>query len=202
MTEKKNSDNIPSDKDNELSKESKEPSKENNGSSPEERLIQGYNKMMERMKELFETAEAQARPKILQAIEYAKKTAVDLNELTKDEAQKLGEYIKRDISDAAEYLAESENDLSQWFQFDIKLIENWLWEAFSSVADKTRLELIAFSERLEKDSKYHTGEITGPGTLKCTGCGKITKFQKTGRIPPCGGCHGTEFERNIRPTKM
>lgn len=171
-------------------------------SSTEEKLIHGYNQMMERMKEIFETAEANARPKILQAIEYAKKTAIDLNELTKDEAQKIGDYIKRDITDAAEYLAESENDLGQWVQFDIKLIENWLWESFSSVADKTRLELMAFSERLEQDSKYNTGEITGPGTLKCTNCGKIMKFEKTGRIPPCGGCKNTEFERNIRPTNF
>ena len=163
--------------------------------SSEERLVTGYNEMMEQIKEIFEKAEAAAKPKIMQAIETAKKHAVELNKLTKEEAQKIGEYIRRDISDAAEYLAESENDLSNWFQFDIQLIENWLWEAFSSVADKTRLELLAIAERLEHDSKYHTGEVTGPGTLQCTACGKQMSFKKTGRIPPCGGCRGTEFER-------
>ncbi|THB63918.1 MAG: hypothetical protein D6B27_11355 [Gammaproteobacteria bacterium] len=190
------------DNENHIEKEENSRNTEQTPKSNEEKLIDGYNMMMERMKQLFETAEAHARPKIMQAIEYAKKTAIELNELTKDEAQKIGDYIKRDISDAAEYLAESENDLSQWFQFDIKLIENWLWEAFSSVADKTRLELIAFSEKMEEYSKYHTGEVTGPGTLICTNCGKKVKFEKTGRIPPCGGCKGTEFERSIRPTKM
>lgn len=164
--------------------------------SSEERMVSGYNEMMEQIKKIFEKAEAQTRPKIVQAIETAKKHAVELNKLTQEEAHKIGEFIRRDINDAAEFLAESEDDLSNWFQFDIQLIENWLWEAFSSVADKTRLELMAISERLEHDSKYHTGEVTGPGTLKCAACGKQMSFKKTGRIPPCGGCRGTEFERS------
>lgn len=168
--------------------------------SSEERMVSGYNEMMEQIKKIFEKADAQARPKIIQAIEAAKKHAIELNNLTKEEAHRIGEFIRRDINDAAEFLAESEDDLSNWFQFDIQLIENWLWEAFSSVADKTRLELLAISERLEHDSKYHTGEVTGPGTLKCVACGKQMSFKKTGRIPPCGGCRGTEFERSTKKT--
>ncbi|MES9926605.1 MAG: hypothetical protein ABW158_00685, partial [Candidatus Thiodiazotropha sp. 6PDIVS] len=44
-------------------------------------------------------------------------------------------------------------------------------------------------------SLYHTGEVTGPGTLVCAQCGKEMHFKKTGHIPPCSGCKGTDFQR-------
>ena len=42
---------------------------------------------------------------------------------------------------------------------------------------------------------YHTGEITGPGTLVCDNCGEELHFHKPSRIPPCPKCKGTSFHR-------
>ena len=48
---------------------------------------------------------------------------------------------------------------------------------------------------------YHTGEISGPGTLLCVACGTELHLHKTGRIPPCPKCHATQFKRaNTRDT--
>ena len=68
-------------------------------------------------------------------------------------------------------------------------------DMFAKVADRTRLELDRFADNARAASLYHTGEVTGPGTLVCAGCGKELHFHKAGRIPPCPKCHGTEYRR-------
>lgn len=170
-------------------------------SPAEQRLIDGYNAMMDYMRQLMERlekAEEEARPKVQQMLETAREKTIELNKLTQEEAKKVSEYVKRDIDHAAEFLVNTEKDLAEWLGFDFKLIENWLWEAFQSVADKTRLELMAFKERFGSDTTYKTGEVTGPGALECTECGCVMNFKKTVRIPPCPKCHKTEFKRAIK----
>jgi len=44
-------------------------------------------------------------------------------------------------------------------------------------------------------SKYHSGEITGLGTLECDQCGEKVHFQKPSKIPACAKCNGTVFHR-------
>jgi len=161
-----------------------------------QRLIHAYNRMMEHLKSAFEHIEHEARPALGHLIEVAQQKAVELGELSREEAEKIGIYIQRDIEDAAEYLAGPEaKELSDWFKFDIGLIEERLLELFSSVADKTKLELMVLEERARQAGKYHTGEITGIGTLICTQCGKEIHFHTTGHIPPCPKCHATLFTR-------
>lgn len=152
--------------------------------------------MMERLKSAFEHIEHGARPVLSHFVEAAQQKAVELGELSRDEAEKIGNYLKRDVEDAAEYLAGPEaRELSDWFKFDIDLIEDRLFELFSSVADKTKLELMAWEERARHAGKYHTGEITGIGTLNCIQCGQAIHFHATGHIPPCPSCHATLFSR-------
>lgn len=169
--------------------------------SPEERsrnekLIHGYNRMMERVKHSIDTFEDAVSPKLRQAIEAAQEKAVELGELTREEAAKVGEYLRRDIQGAAEHLAESEDhEFRDWLRFDIELIEDRLLEMFLSVADQAKLDMLQFEEELEEASEYRTGEITGPGTLQCMECGEMLHFHDTGHIPPCPKCHKTLFSR-------
>ncbi|MCP4126955.1 MAG: zinc ribbon-containing protein, partial [Gammaproteobacteria bacterium] len=90
---------------------------------------------------------------------------------------------------------ETGEEFRNWFSFDLELIENRLLEMFANVADRTRVELDALAERAREAAFYHTGEITGPGTLICTECGKALHFHKAGHIPPCSKCHATSFKR-------
>ena len=53
----------------------------------------------------------------------------------------------------------------------------------------------ANAEQAREASFYHTGEVTGPGTLVCAECGKELHFHKAGHIPPCPGCRGTRYRR-------
>ena len=104
--------------------------------------------------------------------------------------------IKRDVEHAAQTLShESDADsLSEWLKFDIDLLENFTFDAFLSIADKTRLEL-AKIEQLAITHKYESGDVTAPGTFICDACGKEIAFKTTSEIPVCPTCQATTFIR-------
>ncbi len=162
----------------------------------DDKLIHGYERMLERVKEFMEKTVEEEAPRLRHAIEHAREKAVELGELTREEAEKIAEYLRRDIEDAAAYLSSDEmQELKDWLRFDIRLIEERLADLFLSVADKATVEFLEFKQQLQSAVRYHTGEITGPGTLECVSCGERLHFHKTSRIPPCPKCHHTVFKR-------
>lgn len=171
------------------------------GSQDDSSLVDAYNQMMARVRDSIETAEANAIPTLQKAIDRAKMQAIHLGEISLEEAEEVGNYIKRDINDAAEYLMETSHEFSEWLMLDIDIIEQKVLELFLSVADKTRIELEQLSQPgcdiapQVNPHEYHTGEVTGPGSLVCTVCGEIIQFTETGCIPQCHKCNGTEFKR-------
>jgi len=155
-----------------------------------------YNRMLKQVRQLLHEAGDEARPKLDWLIDQAREKLGIVEELGREEAEKIGDYLKRDLQDAAEYLAGPEaRELGDWLKLDIDLIEQEALELFTSVADQTKLELLALEERARHADEYHTGEITGIGTLHCSDCGKALHFHKTGHIPPCPECHHTTFKR-------
>lgn len=161
----------------------------------EKKLIAAYDKMTQRVQKLLDDAEEQALPVLQKNIESAKQQAIDLQELTTEEAEKLANYLQRDLHDAAEYLNNTGEEFSTWFQFDIGLIEDRLLEVFAKVADRTSVELSQLAQQARRAQEYHTGEITGIGTLACQNCESLIHFKKTSRIPPCPKCSKTVFVR-------
>ena len=155
------------------------------------RLIDAYNQMMERVREVM-GQEAQA---LREAVDHAEEKAVELGELTREEAERVGDYLIRDVHDAGEYLANSGEELREWFRFDMEKVEAQVLTLFAEVADKTTVELAALAERARRAGERRTGQVTGIGTLKCTACGELLHFEKTGHIPPCPKCHGTSYRR-------
>jgi len=165
----------------------------------DQRLIHAYNRMMERLKNAMEHIEHEARPVLDHFITAAQQKAVELGELSREEAVKVATYLKRDMEEVKDYLTGPEaRELSDWFKFDIGLVEDRVLELFSSVADKTKLELLELERRASRAGEYHTGEITGVGTLVCSQCGEALHFHATGHIPPCPKCHATTFARSRR----
>lgn len=164
----------------------------------EQKLIAAYDKMMERVEHLLDTAEQQALPVLQKNIDKAKHQAIELKEITSEEAEKIGNYLRRDLHDAAEHLESSGKEISSWFSFDLKLVEDRMLDVFVKVADKTRLELAQLAAQAKRAQEYHTGEITSIGTLACQECETLLHFKKTSRIPPCPKCHKTVFIRTRR----
>ncbi|MES9970911.1 MAG: zinc ribbon-containing protein [Candidatus Thiodiazotropha sp.] len=162
---------------------------------PFDRLAAAYDKMLQEVHEAADSAKESALPGLKEYLADAREKLIELGELSREEAEKVSGYIERDMKDAANYLMETGEQLSAWWRFDVQQVENRLFEMFTGVADQTKLELSKLAERANQSSLYHTGEVTGPGTLVCTGCNKEMHFKKTGHIPPCSGCKGTEFKR-------
>jgi Zn finger protein HypA/HybF involved in hydrogenase expression len=156
--------------------------------------VHAYNSMLQRVKGFMEKAEHGAIPKLQQALQFASDKAIEVGELTAEEADKIAKYLQRDIQEAATYLGEHGDELKDWLKLDILLVENKLLEMFSQVVDQTTLELDRLAIEAQM-SEWHTGEVTGIGVLECTQCGEHLHFHKSGHIPPCPKCHGTVFQR-------
>ena len=130
------------------------------------------------------------------ALDIAKDKISEAGNLTKDEINTISDALKRDIESAAHGLPghQDANSLSEWFKFDIDLIENFTLDAFLSLADKTRIELAKLGEQA-KHHQYQSGEVTLPGTFTCDQCGKEIAFKQPSQIPECPACHGLSFTR-------
>ncbi|HRC71929.1 MAG TPA: zinc ribbon-containing protein [Candidatus Competibacter sp.] len=165
------------------------------------RLARAYQQMMERARsrlEEFEQAEKAAFPQLSASIEHAAEKAVELGELTREEARLIGGYLRRDLEDAGYYLATTGRDLKEWMRFDLELIEERLLDFFRRGVDQSRLELSAFGAALLEETQaehYRSGEVTGPGTLRCEQCGERVVFHAPALIEPCPVCEGTGFVR-------
>ncbi len=154
-----------------------------------------YETMLERSATEFHKLEKKTGPALHSFIDAAKKKAVDLQELTVEEADNLADYLKRDLSDAAFYISEQGRELKDWLGFEDSLLAAELKDVFLQAANPTTVEMNELKLELAVNSLYKTGEVTGPGALICDDCGEILHFHKAGRIPPCPSCHKTAFHR-------
>ena len=161
-----------------------------------EKLRQGYEKMLHEMKVKLGELKEQQGPKLQRGLQDVKAKMIEMGEVSEEEAHKIGEYIQRDLHDMGTFLVETKKALGDWFYFDCQLIEDKLWPLLQEVADQTALEWYEFRQKFKLDSEtFRTGEVTGPGSLQCSNCGKEIHFHKVSHIPPCAGCQETEFSR-------
>ncbi|MDD1608068.1 MAG: hypothetical protein CG439_2390 [Methylococcaceae bacterium NSP1-2] len=156
------------------------------------KLIKAYSEFMQHLHETMEDT----LHTFAEALEISKEKTRKTSDLTEAELDKLSSYVQRDIEHAAEGLTdEADNEsLSEWFKFDVELIEKFTLDAFLSVADKTRIELEKIKQLATKHT-YHSGDITFPGTFICDECGKEIAFKIPSEIPECPKCHATTFIR-------
>lgn len=162
---------------------------------PVDRLVDAYERMLERVHDATDSAEKKTVPWLREALDDARDKAVELQELTREEADRIARYVERDVQDAAEFLADSGQEFRDWLRFDMELIQDRFLDMFAGMADQTGQALRDIADRAREASTYHTGEITAPGVLECTACGELLHFEKTGHIPPCPKCQHTQFRR-------
>jgi len=162
---------------------------------PVDRLVAAYESMLQRVHETADTAEKKTVPWLREALSDAREKAVELEELTREEADRVSRYVERDLHDAASFIAETGQEFRDWLSFDWRLMQNRMLDMFAGMADQTSQALKGFAEQAREASVYHTGEITAPGMLVCTQCGEELHFERTGHIPPCPKCRATTFQR-------
>ena len=74
---------------------------------PLDRMVEAYETMLERVGDGMDTAAHRTVPALRHALERARETAVELGELTREEAERIASYLERDVRDAAHYLADT-----------------------------------------------------------------------------------------------
>ena len=171
--------------------------KENRPNDPLDILGVAYETMLERSATEFRKLEKKTGPALHSLIDKAKAKAVELGELTEDEAAHLAEYLKRDLSDASFYISEHGRELKDWLGFEDSLIAAELLDVFLQAANPSTVDMNELKLELAAQSIYKTGEVTGPGALVCDECDEVLHFHKAGRIPPCPKCHKSSFHRQF-----
>lgn len=164
-----------------------------------EAMGEAYELMLERTAEgiaHLKKMEKDVEPEVAHVIAEAKEKAVELGELSREEADRIAEYLDRDLKAAGTWLADTGEEFKDWLGMETALISDRLLDMFIRAADQTSLELQQLRERAAA-AEYKTGEIAGIGTLVCSGCGEHLHFKKAGHIPPCPKCNGTRFQRLI-----
>lgn len=156
------------------------------------KLINAYTDLMEHIYEAMDDT----LHSFAEALDISKEKIRKAGDLTNEELDKVSSFVTRDVKHAAHGLSNEEDSgsLSEWFKFDIELLENFALDAFLGIADKTRIEL-AKLQQLAETHTYHSGDITMPGTFICDGCGKEIAFKTPSEIPECPSCHAKTFIR-------
>lgn len=169
---------------------------ENKNESPiseaTDKLVSGYNTMIDKLSIWTEKADESAGPMITNGLKETEKFFSELPNWTAEEVDLLSRYVKRDLHDAATRMEQQNKNFQEWLELDFHQIEDTILEAFSNMADQTRLELNHIKDMA---NEWHTGEVTSIGTIACAECGKELHFHKPGRIPPCPSCYHTTFIR-------
>ena len=169
-------------------------SKETESKSSSE-FVEAYDKLLERARAAIAEFKEETGDALHRAIDQAKEKAVELGEITREEAENVTEYLKRDLSDAARAIDTERRELADWLRLDLLRVENSLMETFSELVERARVEFKHFSKGVAQFGDWHTGEITSIGTLECKHCGEQLHFHATSHIPPCPKCHKTTFKR-------
>lgn len=162
---------------------------------PFDALSDAYETMYEHVTRGLDKAKDKTGSMINELVDEAEEKITDLEDITEEDAKKLATWLRRDLDDAINYVAETEYALKDWLGFETALIKASFINALLETADPTTLALLRMKENAHEPYIYHTGEVTGVGTLICDECGEKLHFHEAAKIPPCPKCHKTSFHR-------
>ena len=160
-----------------------------------ERFVQAYNRMLKHAEQTLNSVVSHSESDLVHALASAKDNAVELGELTREEAEKVHHFVSRDLYAVGKHLAEEEREVADWLRLGLLVVEQGLLNRFSNLAQTAKLELKHLEKAKRRFDEWHTGELTTIGTLSCKDCNELIHFQHTGHIPPCPKCHATVFKR-------
>lgn len=163
----------------------------------DERLILGYERLLQRTEHILTSAAARSEDALGQAIDAAREKAIELGELSREEVDKVHEFITRDLYDVGQHLVMEEREIADWLHLSLLVVEKSVLSRFTLLAQAAKLEFKHLKKARQRLGEWHTGEITTIGTLSCKCCGEQVHFNRTARIPPCPKCHATVYERIV-----
>ena len=160
-----------------------------------EKLAMQYDMLADKFDKLYREGTERGREAMTVALDKAHEQLTKLGEFSAEQGEELKHYLARDldqtISDAKQLGEEAK----------VRLHPARLGAgALSSLANALELTgnaLHTLSEKAKEKLTYKTGEMTSAGTLTCKQCGYQVQLKKTGHIPPCAKCSGTQFSKGF-----
>ena len=162
---------------------------------PLDTLGAAYENMYEHVADNLHKIKDKSGPMLHDLIDEAKDKAEKLDDLTEEDLNKLVVWLKRDMDDVIHFVSETDYAVRDWLGFETALLKNEMIRLMLEAADKTTVALLRMKDNAHLPVDYHTGEMTGFGTLICDECGEKLHFHHAGKIPPCPKCHHTRFHR-------
>ncbi len=162
-----------------------------------ERLTQAFDHLVEQVGDALHDAEEALAPTIDELVHNAQVTTREIFALTQEEVEILGNTLKRDLHKANQALNREGKELSQWFAFDLGLIEDRFIDLVTRAADKGWLDFRDFAQEDHQASVYRSGEVCNAGSFSCRACNEVQQLSRTGPLPPCPACGQREFYRVV-----
>ncbi|QFU01353.1 hypothetical protein FIU83_06840 [Halomonas sp. THAF5a] len=166
---------------------------EQRDSHHDHRLREGYERMLERLRE---GADELTWENLQQELDDAVEFEAELEEFTKDELSLLRAWVERDLKEMRRYLGAGGESVATWLGIDLSMLSRKVVDSLLSIADRSVTE----RERLEEDleaarADYSAGEIAAPGRMACVHCDAIVELEGVTRIEPCHQCGHRYFVR-------
>jgi len=160
----------------------------------EEQEVSQYERLAARTRELLETAREKTPKTVDEALEKAKEDMIAAGEFSREQGRRLQAFLRRDLEATREHVAQMSQTLKE--TLEPQRVASGIQSTLAHILDALGGALKDFASKAEERLTYRTGELSSPGTLTCSSCGKRIHMTSTGRVPPCAKCHSTEFRKS------
>ena len=161
---------------------------------PTQSTAQLYERLATKTKEAFESGKRKSADELEAALTFAREGMEKAGEFSREEGRQLMGFLRRDLKLAQHQMSSFAEATKS--HLHPKRVASGFLDLASSLLESTSETLEDWAEKAEEALSFHTGEVTGPGTLTCTDCGTELKMTGTKKIPPCPKCGKTEFRKS------
>lgn len=166
------------------------PEDKEQGPGPHEAL---YDRFSERVRDLFEAGQEKSKEALDKAMEVAREQFSAAGEFSAEQGEVFKQYLRRDLEQTGQEMRALGKDAQE--RLHPARLGAGALSSMARLLEAAGSALQSLSRKAEDALRYKTGDITAAGTLTCTKCGQKVQLKHTTRIPPCPGCHGTDFHK-------
>ncbi len=153
-----------------------------------------YERLAIKTKKAFESGKESGAEQLDAALKAAREGMEKAGEFSREEGRELARFLRRDLKLAQEQMEKFGEATKE--HLHPKRVASGVLDLASSLLEGAGETLQEWADKAEEALSFHTGEITGPGTLTCTACGTELKMTGTKKIPPCPKCGKTDFRKS------
>ncbi len=158
-----------------------------------EQLEEKYDKFVEKFQQIFQESREKTTETMEKAMDKAHEQLTQAGEFTSEQGKTFKDSLMRDLKQAT-YQAKLFGEEAKEY-LDPERLKTGALASLSNLLHKAGDALDFLKEKTDQVLIYKTGEITTAGSLTCLKCDKKLQLKKTGHVPPCPACKGTEFKK-------